>query len=79
MFTTTHPVLADHILTPGDAHAIMNFIGGLTGAALVAAVVGGLIGYAVALKIDWLPAAIGIGLGMGGMFVILNIPIVPQT
>jgi hypothetical protein len=77
MFSTSRPALADYRVPPHDMRAIVDFIGGLSGAALVAAIVGGLIGYAVACKIDWLPAIVGIGLGITITFGITNIPIVP--
>jgi hypothetical protein len=77
MFSTPNPALADYRMNPHDLHAVADFIGGLSGAALVAAIIGGLVGYAAACKIDRLPPMIGIGLGITIMFGITNIPIVP--
>lgn len=72
MFSTHIHVLADHFVTPGDAHTLVTMLGGLTGASLAAAIVGGLLGYAVALKIDWLPAMAGICGGILGMLAVVN-------
>jgi hypothetical protein len=43
MFTTSGHVIADPRLYPSDVHAIAGLLGGLTGAVLVIAIVGGLI------------------------------------
>jgi hypothetical protein len=72
MLSKALPVIADPRLYPADVHAIAGFLGGLSGAALVAATIGGLVGYAAAWKIDVLPAGIGIVLGMVGMFMVLS-------
>lgn len=72
MFSTHLHVLADPRLTPGDSYTIAHMLGGLTGASLFAAVVGGLIGWGVAWKIDWLPAIAGIGGGIIGMLALVN-------
>jgi hypothetical protein len=77
MFSTSNPALADYRVDPHELQALAGFIGGLRGAALAAAIIGGLLGYAVACKIDRLPAALGIGLGIIVVFGIANIPVVP--
>ena len=73
MFSKNLPAIADPRLYPGDVHSIATMLGGLSGAALVAAVIGGLIGWAAACKIDVLPAGLGIGLGIVGMFMALSV------
>jgi hypothetical protein len=73
MFGTNHPVLASPGVNPGFLHALANALGGLSGAALVIALIGAAIGYAVACAIDWLPAPIGIILGIFGTAFIVGI------
>jgi hypothetical protein len=73
MFSTHIHVLADPRLLPSDPHTIAQILGGLTGASLGAAIVGGLIGYAAAVWIDWLPAMAGIGAGIIGMLALVNV------
>jgi hypothetical protein len=75
MPSASHPIMADPRLYLSDVHALAGFLGGLSGAALIAVVAGALIGYAAACKIDALPAGIGIALGVIGMFFVLNIPV----
>jgi hypothetical protein len=50
MFSTSNPALADYRVDPHELQALAGFIGGLSGAALAAAIIGGLIGYAVSCK-----------------------------
>jgi hypothetical protein len=72
MFSKNLPAIADLRLYPADVHSIAGVLAGLSGPALVAAVIGGLIGWAAAWKIDALPAGLGIGLGIIGMFMALS-------
>lgn len=67
MFSNFLPAVADRYVSPADAHTVLGLLQGLSGPAVVAAIIGGLIGYAAACKIDALPAGIAIGLGMAGM------------
>jgi hypothetical protein len=73
MFTTSGHVIADPRLYPSDVHAIAELLGGLTGAVLVIAIVGGLIGFAAACIIDWLPAGIAVPVGIVGIFFVLGV------
>jgi hypothetical protein len=73
MFTTSGHVIADPRLYPSDIHAIAGLLGGLGGAVLIIAIVGGLIGYAAACVIDWLPAGLAVPLGIVGSFFVLGI------
>jgi hypothetical protein len=73
MFSTTHPALASGDFGPGFFHVLVNTLGGLSGAALILAVIGAVIGWAAACMIDRLPAPIGIILGIIGTFLVLSI------
>jgi hypothetical protein len=73
MFTNSGHVIADPRLYPSDLHAIAGLLDGLTGAILVIAIVGGLIGFAAAWIIDWLPAGISVPAGIIGIFFILTV------
>jgi hypothetical protein len=73
MFSTPGHIIADPILTGPDARTLATYLGGLSGAALVAAIIGAVIGYALACKIDWLPAIWGVAAGIAGVFVVLGV------
>jgi hypothetical protein len=73
MFSTTGPIIADPYVSGPDVRTIATYLGGLSGAVLVAGIIGAVIGYAVACKIDWLPAIWGVAAGIFGVFVALSV------
>jgi hypothetical protein len=73
MFSTPHPMLASGEFNPGFFHVLVSVLGGLSGAALVIAIIGAAIGWGAAWLIDGLPAPVGIVVGIFGAFIILGL------
>jgi hypothetical protein len=73
MYGTPQPALASVDPSPALLHVLINDLGGLSGAALVLALIGVVIGLLASWIFDRLPTLAGIVLGVLGTFLVAGL------